>query len=591
MDQRYVELVRFAYLAADDGRRSADRLLAVAHRAVRQVATGGAPGRAAGQDAGDFGRSAMWDRLAARLLRPRPRLWPYPRLIRWLHSTPWQLDGGDTPTRDALRRLPPHERVAYLLCRLEGQTASEVYVVAGGSMLAGPGDAERALDAVAAATGLEARGQRAELTGFDPSVVRLDPVPPRPRRRSLTAAGMVTVLAAVLAAGYGPWWRAGGADVPAVIGADAWRRAAVPGLAVWPTRGDRRGDRPLLRRALHAWLREGGDRPLGRVAVLFAGTLDDAAVVVLRDDPGTRAAPTVAKYAERPLSRGIESIRPMAPGAGQLVLLDGGSRRYLLPPWRGELRYARLAEQRPRWRLVPVRDGVSDPLPWEAFDADCQFYAALRLIDRSRGRPETVTQLASHGERHLTPEVAFRPQRPPASPDLPSATPGAGSGVDRGWPAVRALSCSGPLPLPESGDLRLRELWRGRLPDYGGMAALFTVDRSDSEQSGTALLVSLDGRFLAEGVTTSAYTDNDDQAVAGAAWWRSARTGRWHLVVAADAMATVEAVGKLGDHTMDGDALIVRGPKGDGAAEVDGELPVVQVVTHDRSGVRATLTP
>jgi hypothetical protein len=430
-------------------------------------------------------------------------------------------------------------------------------------------------------------------------VVRLAPVPPRPRRRALAAAGVVTVLAAGLAAGYGPWPRADGAALPAVIGADAWRRVAVPDLAVWPTRGDRRDDRALLRRALRAWRQEREDRPLGRVAVLFAGTLDDAAVVVLRDAPGTRAAPMVAKYAERPLSRGIESLRPMAPGAGQLVLLDGGSRRYLLPPWRGELRFARPAEQRPRWVAVPVRDGVSDPLPWAAFDADCQFFAALRLTDRSRGRPETITQLASHVERYPTPQVASRPRPPPAAPSTSSgpesgtqsaAGSRAQSGGDRDWPAVRALSCSGPLLLPESGDLRLRELWRGRLPDHGGGAALFTVDRSDSEHS-TALLVSEDGRFLAEGVTSSAYTDGEDQAVTGAAWWRSARTGRWYLVVAAQAMATVEVVGELGRHPADEDALIVGGPEGDGAAEVDDELPVVQVVAYDRSGVRTTLTP
>ncbi|NEC73857.1 hypothetical protein G3I25_20150, partial [Streptomyces rochei] len=75
-------------------------------------------------------------------------------------------------------------------------------------------------------------------------------------------------------------------------------------FSVWPARGDLTGDEELLRRALAVWARPGESvgvsatpgtptgGPSGPPQLLYAGTVDNARVVILHD--GLR----LARYAE-----------------------------------------------------------------------------------------------------------------------------------------------------------------------------------------------------------------------------------------------------------------------------------------------------
>ncbi|GGQ23785.1 hypothetical protein GCM10010187_45320 [Actinomadura coerulea] len=550
--EHYGRLLRLAYLTLDDG----DHPLSPARRAV----TAAMRGRRRGYP-------AMRARLVAILLTDPPTG------RNRLHGLLFE-PAGATPraVQAALLELPPHERLAYLLCR-DGLTAPEVVAELSVHLPLDFRDVDRVIGAVDDRTGMDEAAQRAEIEAFEPDLVRLRPPLTVPPARRAAVAGVV---AAALLAVIGAFFVRPDEDhgAPDVIDPNAWTANSTPTIDEWPSQGALLRDAKLLRRAARAWRADHRDPPLGGVAVLYAGTVDGASLVVLRDSPGPRNATSVAQYFERRMSRGVESVRRLGTDEGQLIMV-GMTWRYLVPPWLLDVRAAVPTGRFPEWRPVAVRDGLSAPLPWDWFTPRCQNYVVFQMTSGMR----TVTQLVSNDPRAAAPRVWFRD---PAE-----------QGKQSGWAALNAVACAGTTSLSEAGDLRLGRLWSGGLPDGGGRATLLTVDASSPwGAQGRSILISEDGQALSErGGTNSDFTSQGATAAA-AVWWRSPR--RWRLVAAAGpGVERLRSVGDLGsredaaDRRGDGPLLVVPGPRtGDAAG-----LPVVQVVAYEPDGDRTVVTP
>ncbi|MEV0661455.1 hypothetical protein ACIBI3_06295 [Actinomadura luteofluorescens] len=570
--EHYGRLLRLAYLTLDDG----DHPLSRARRAV-----------AGAMRARRGGYPAMRARLVTILLTDPPT---GRHRLHGLLFEPARTEPG--PVRAALLEFPPHERLAYLLCR-DGLTAPEVVAELNGHLAIRFEDVDRVIDAVDAQTGRDEAGQRAEIEAFEPDLVRLRPpvtVPPA-RRSSMVGVTVAGVVAAVLLAVTATaLFRAEeGHGAPAVIGSRAWLTSSAPTVEEWPSQGGLLHDAGLLRRAADAWRGDRRDPPVGRVAVMYAGTVDGASLVVLRDSPGPRDMPSVAQYFERRRSRGVESVRKLGTDAGQLVMV-GMTWRYLVPPWLLDVRVAVPSGRSPDWQPVAVRDGLTAPLPWNWFTPRCQNYLVFQMTSGM----QTVTQLASNDPRSAAPRVWFRDP-----PDQGTSERGTSKQktpeqeAKSAWAALNAVACAGAATLSESGDLRLGRLWSGELPDGGGRATLLTVDAaSPSGAPGTSILISEDGRALSERGGTNSDHVSSGATSAAAVWWRSSR--RWRLVAAAGpGVARLRSIGELGSHEDAADRrdgaplLVVPGPR-DGDAV---RLPVVQVVAYEPDGDRTVITP
>ncbi|GAA3973139.1 hypothetical protein GCM10023085_64480 [Actinomadura viridis] len=561
--EHYAALLRLAYLVLDDG----DAPLTRARRAAAQAAR-----------VRHGGYEARRSRLVAILLTDPPA--GRPRTHR-LFFEPARTSPG--PVRAALLELSPHERLAYLL-RRDGLTAPEVAAELGAHLRFRTGfrDVDRATAAVDDRTGLDEAAQRAEIEAFEPDLVRLRPPPAVPP--AWRAAVAAVLAAALLAAGLALTRPGDVPGEPAAIDPRAWQATRTPTIGEWPAQGGLRHDAGLLRRAADAWRADLRHPPLGRVVVLYAGRVDDASLVVLRDSSGPRDAPSVAQYFERRLSRGVESVRRLGTGEGQVIML-GMTWRYLVPPWLRDVRAAMPSERSPDWRPVAVQDGLSDPLPWHWFTPRCQNYVAFRMTYRpdAGGRPRTVTQLVSHNPGSAAPQVSF--SDPPEQKERFR------------WAALHAVACEAAASLSESGDLRLGHLWSGELPDGGGRAMLLTVDASSPRGApGTSILISDGGRALSERGRTNSDTTSSTATMAAALWWRSPR--RWHLVAAAGPNVTrLKATGELGSHEKAADRpggatlLVVPGPREGATPPEKARLPVVQVVAYESDGDRTLVNP
>ncbi|HEU5158909.1 MAG TPA: hypothetical protein VFU43_18075 [Streptosporangiaceae bacterium] len=587
----YGDLTRIAYLVLDDDTARPGALLGAARGLVQRTA-----GRELAMPGPDESYAELRRRLAGRLVEaPGPPRLRYPRRTdpvgvganrNGQHTGAADAaDGRDGPTRAALRRLSRHERLVYVFARVEGLAPGEIDGELDHCLMVTAEDVARTLARVDAMTGLGAAEQTAELRAFDPTLIRLRPAAPiRWRRRRVFAIAALAVLIAAGPGGYTVWRQTPRPDDPALVKAGLWRQERTPDVTVWPTRGGRQSDLALLRRARDSWLRNARMPPTGRLYVLYAGDLGDATTVIMRDSPGVRSAPLIAQYVERPLSRGVESVRELGIGSADLILIDALSNRYLVPPWRTDLRVSALDRPRPEWRPLRVRDGVTEPLPWSWFDVRCQFYVAFQMADGiARPTPRTITVLASHVSASATPGITFR---------VPGRTRRDDTTLDgeARWAAVRALACAGGTALQESADLRVGQLWQGTLPNHGGEARIFTVERSGgaADQSDQALLIDHEGQAIGFGDTNSDHVLWADE-LAAAVWWRPSRSRRWYLVVAAAKdVPRFYVVGELGRHEPEGRSLIVAGPEGDSGVD---SRPVVSVVVEEPDGDRSVVSP
>ncbi|TDB87176.1 hypothetical protein E1264_15410 [Actinomadura sp. KC216] len=558
--EHYAGLLRLAYLVLDEGDAPLMRARRAAARAIR-VRNGGYPARRA--------------RLVAILLTDPPAGRPQPHRLFFEPVPP--LKGS---VRAALRELSPHERLAYLL-RRDGLTAPEAAAELGVHFQIDFRDVDQVTDAVDDRTGLDEAAQRAEIEAFEPDLVRLRPPLAVPKAwRATVAAGLVAVVLGV--AGFVLIPPDEASDEPAAIDPRAWQQTSLPTVYEWPAQGELRDDAALLRRAAEAWRADRHDPPQGRVVVLYAGRVDGASLVVLRDSPGLREPPIVAQYFERRLSRGVESVRRLGTGAGQLIML-GLTWRYLVPPWLRDVRAAVPSGRSPDWVPVAVKDGLTDPLPWRWFTPRCQNYVVFRMTFRAPtgGWPRTVTQLASHDPRSAAPRVWFRD--PPERDERFS------------WAALHAVACEGAATLSESNDLRLGRLWSGELPDGGGRATLLTVDVSTPWGApGRSILMSDAGKALSERGGTNSDFSSSAGTVAAAVWWRSPR--RWHLVAAAGpGVVRLKTVGELGSHEKGRGRgtllLVVPGPRAGGPPPETARLPIAQVVAYETDGDRTVVDP
>ncbi|MFI0447592.1 hypothetical protein [Actinomadura sp. 6N118] len=570
MRRRYADLVRLAYLALDDGATPPEAVLATARRAVRQSARAG-PGAS---------YAHLRRRLALELLtQPSHHRRP---LLRRLFFEP--ASTTPTPLRKILQRSSPHERLVYLLSRLEGLTSSEVAAELGEDLLVNAWDVDRTCTDIDDRTDLNPADQQAELQAFDPTLVRLRPTPSLPMTARIALVLTAVVLIAVGSTTYQHWQNAGRPGDPLTLGDDHWNQHDVPSLDVWPTQGELRDDRALLRRAASAWRDDRRDPPLGRVSIMYAGTVDEATIVVMHDKPGTRDSPMVAQYFERPLSRGVETIRRLGNDSGQLIML-GTTWRYLVPPWLSDLSVALPSAPTPTWHPIKVQDGVSDPLNWRWFDPDCQSYVVFRMRHKGTG---SISQLASHNPEFATPLIWFR------DPD-PARDDTGFTGDPAQWTAIHSLSCGAGIALAEAGDLRLGRLWSGSLPDKGGHATLISIDVSVPWGTpGMTALISDEGRLMTDrGRTNGDYSASTD-TLAGAVWWRSQE--RWHLLATAGpGIASLKMVGELGNQEArrqgQGTRLFVQGPPARGRYPKTGGLPVVQIIVYEPDGDHAIISP
>ncbi|MFH9352322.1 hypothetical protein [Kitasatospora sp. NPDC017646] len=137
-----------------------------------------------------------------------------------------------------------------------------------------------------------------------------------------------------------------------------------------PDRGDRRGDGPLLGRALAAWSRPGRQTraepgtdtapPTAPPQLLYAGTVDGTGVAVLYD--GRR----IARYTDGPggdldLGR-ADGADPTT--AGAVVLHRRGTAlRYLLAPWVDAAETRRIDQPDAAARPLEHPDGVTAATP------------------------------------------------------------------------------------------------------------------------------------------------------------------------------------------------------------------------------------
>ncbi|MEU9006342.1 hypothetical protein [Streptomyces sp. NPDC048551] len=513
--------------------------------------------------------------LRGQLPAPLPRVWGLRLFPRAGGAEELALDQW-------LATLGGPGRAACVLRALEGLSEPEVLRVLAEAGVADPAGA-------VAESGDPAHDALFSSPEFDPCVLQARPTDLLRRRRfaraSLAGAAALAVCGALLALPGGGWGSDGPAAPPYALNAAAqaaldpgqlvrvapavWRTSSRTDYSAWPARGDRAGDTGLLRRALAVWARPGravvvsatpgtpSGPPMGPAQLLFAGTVDQAVVVLMYD--GLR----VVRYAEpRTGTAGAALDFARTDGAsadtatGLVLSRVDGNVRYLTAPWitGAALRdLLKPAEAPAPLKLTP--DGVTPPLLGPAPGGNCTSWNALSLT--GDGATRLVTDL---GE--LTPAR------------LTSGAPGAARDVTEAaelgdWARIACL-----LPSVRSHGVRTVNAWtyaKQPLPENDGTAA-WLCTRAETWQ-GTADRVQ--AQFLAPGAPGAAQAakaegspacgPREPRVLAGVLW--KSRAGQWYVLAAGSAQfasLSVSGGGVTGSAT--GNRLAVKAPEG---AQVD----------------------
>ncbi|MGW7433512.1 hypothetical protein ACWGIN_28720 [Streptomyces sp. NPDC054861] len=447
--EHYPRLVRLAHLILPPalGRH---RRVRAAHALVQKSLSGAARSRQgptlpAQRDEEDPALSWLRERVVSGALRAAGRPSRLPSrpllpLVLGLRLFPAAGDDGELALERELAAVSPEIRAAFGLCVLEGlpaRTAAGLLTTAGAS---DPAASLRAAERLADTAGAAAASllQGAE---FDACTVQTRPsdLLRRRHRRQLAACVAALLLTAtataVLTSRPEDAARESTAPASLALAVDPARLVRAPGqlwadtarvdLTVWPARGARTGDTALLSRALDAWARAAlpraaGDRaaprlthtpgtplapPTAPAQLLFAGTVDDAVVVLLHD--GRR----LVRYAE-PLTGGGTALVDLAladdtgvtAGAAVVVGRTPGKARYLLAPW---IDHSAVRDLRgptgPGAPLAVDGDGVTDPVAH--VPGDCARVPVLDLRSSRRIVEDHSFLLADLGElvpAHLT---------------------------------------------------------------------------------------------------------------------------------------------------------------------------------------------
>ncbi|MFE2479409.1 hypothetical protein [Streptomyces sp. NPDC059389] len=429
---------------------------------------------------------------------------------------------------------------------------------------------------------------------FDPCALQARPTDLLRRRRfaraGLAAAAALAVCGALLALPGGGWGADGAAAPPYALNAaaeqaldpgklvrvapTAWRTSSRTGFSTWPARGDRTDDAELLRRALAVWARPGSTvvasatpgtppgPPMGPPQLLFAGTVDQAVVVLLYD--GLR----VVRYAEPRTGTSVAALdfartdAASAESATALVLsrVDGNV-RYLTAPWVTGVGLRDLLKPGDApVALKPGRDGVTPPVASPAPAGNCTGWNALALT--GGGATRLVTDL---GE--LTPAR------------LTSGAPGAERDVAEGaelgdWSRIACL-----LPSVRSHGVRSVNAWtyaKQPLPEGDGTAT-WLCTRAET-WAGTEDRVQ--AQFLAPGAPLAAQAAKaegspacgarEPRVLAGVLW--KSKAGQWYVLAAGSAQfASLSVSGGGVNGSANGNRLAVKAPAG-AQVELAGKL-------------------
>ncbi|MEW1873388.1 hypothetical protein AB0420_35865 [Streptomyces caelestis] len=573
--EHYPRLVRLAYLVLPSGRGRSRRVL-TAHALVQRALPRGRapapsiPAQQAGRDGGpgyalirlQVLRTAL--RRGAGLPPPLPQVWGLKLFPR--------SGGADELALDQrLSALSGPARAAHALRGLERLPDGDVREVL---RAAGVADVDAALEEA------DRIPDPYRLLGspeFDPCVLQVRPTDLLRRRRRLKAAlvaGAALAVCGTLLGLPGDGWGPDGAAAPPYarnpaaqaaldpgkltrVSPTAWRTSARTDFSVWPARGDRTGDRALLRRALAVWARPGKDvqvsatpgtpsgGPAGPPRLLYAGTVDTARVVVLYD--GLR----VARYAEpKDGTRGAALDLARVDGAGRTgagaVVLSraDGNVRYLTAPWVRGAGERDLRRPGSAARDLALTGGVTPPLAGPAGrPGPCASWNVLELTDGTGTR--LVTDLGELVPAHLT---AGRPGRTHEV---------SGAGALRTW---APYACS--LGAMRSAGVRSVNAWAfaGQpLPGGSGEAAWVCTRAETWRGGGSRVLAQFHtpgGRFgvvAAKAEDVPACGEREPRVLAGVLW--KSGTGDWYLLAAgshdtASIRATGGVEGSAGGHLL-----------------------------------------
>ncbi|MEU6540276.1 hypothetical protein [Streptomyces sp. NPDC047000] len=568
--EHYPRLVRIAHLVLPAG-PARDRRVLTAHALVQRALPRGrtaAPaipaqhrraGRAAGARDGETGYALVRLQVVRTALEAalplRRRAWPRRAqlppllpLVRGLRLFPRSGGADELALEKRLSALSAAARAAYVLRGLEDLADTEVREVL---TAAGVTDAAGALRE---ADGVPERYALLNSPSFDACSLQARPTDLLRRRQhtkaALAAAAALAVCGALVAV-PGDGWGPDGAAAPAYalnpaaeaaldparlvrVSPTAWELSARTDFSVWPARGELRDDKALLRRALAVWARPGervrvsvtpgtpSGAPAGPPQLLYAGTVDNARVVILHD--GLR----IARYAE-PASgtRGAALDLARTDGAngaesGALVLgRSDGNTRYLTAPWvTGAAERDLLRPGSGAMDLHPAH-GVTTPLAGPgAQTGGCTSWNVLELTG------STGTQLLSDlGE--LVP-ARLTEGRPGAVRDV------AGARARTAW---APYACS--LATARSQGVRTVNLWpyaTQQLPDGSGSADWVCTRAETWRGGGTRALAQFHTSGGAYGAVVAQSQDGpgcgprEPRVLAGVLWKSAAKS--WYLLAA-----------------------------------------------------------
>lgn len=598
--EHYPRLVRLAYLVLPPGLGRSRRVLTAHALTQRALPRGKAappviPAQSAGRE-GDPGYAYVRLQVVRTALEAglplKRRAWPKRSQLPPLLPQVWGLrlfprsGGADELALDQrLSALTGPARAAYVLRGLEKLPDGDVREVL---TAAGVADADAALAEADAEKPAHALLDSPE---FDPCSLQARPTDLMRRRQhmkaALAAAAAVAVCGALLGM-PGDGWGPDGAAAPAYaqnpaaqaaldpalllkVPAAAWESSARTDFSVWPARGDLTGDSALLRRALAVWARPGetvqvsatpgtpSGGPSGPPQLLYAGTVDNARVVILYD--GLR----IVRYAEpRDSTKGAALDFARVDGAdraeaGAVVLgRSDGNIRYLTAPWVTKAAERDLLKPGSGAMELTLSDGTTAPLAGPAQSGACTSWNVLQLTDASGTR--LLTDLGELVPARLTVGRPGSVKDASGTQGLRAWAPYAcslGAMRSSGVRSVNAWAYA-TQPLPDA--------WGSR-PEGGGGTADWVCTRAETWQGGGERVLAqfhtpggTYGAVAAKAENVAACGAKDPQVLAGVLWKSGA--GSWYLLAAGSrGTASISATGGV-KGSAQGHLLAVKAAQG-----------------------------